>query len=97
MDNFHPESGDILVAWLILFVQRMDFLSLTENQAFKAVVSTFMILSQVSADLFIVPQASAAAFKQEYLHFHFEAGIALRVNGKCHRPKGSVGSTEEGD
>lgn len=55
MDNFYPESEDILVAWLILFVQRMDFLSLTENQAFKAVVSTFVILSQVSADLLIVP------------------------------------------
>lgn len=73
----------------------MDFLSPAENQTFKAAVSTFVILSQVSADLFILPQASAAGLKQENLHFHFEADVTLRVDEKSHHHKGSVGSAEE--
>lgn len=76
-------------------MQRTDFLSPTENQAFKAAVSTFVILSQVSADLFILPQASAAGLKQENLHFHFKADVALRADGKSHRCEGSAGSTEK--
>lgn len=51
----------------------------TENQAFKAAVSSFVISSQVSADLFILPQALAVALKQEYLHFHSEGDVALKA------------------
>lgn len=69
MDNLPCTLG--YVGCMVLFVQITDFLCPTENQAFKAAVSTFVILSQIYADLFILFQASAASLNQEDLHFHF--------------------------